>query len=345
MNKDLFDGCSVLVTGGTGSFGKTVIKHLLNTQAERIIVFSRDEKKQFDMGELVGSSRIKYVIGDVRDSRSLKYALSGVDFVFHAAALKHVPSCEFNPFEAVATNILGTQNVIDACIDSRVKKLVCLSTDKAVSPVNAMGLSKALMEKLVAASAERAESEGLDVCCTRYGNVLGSRGSVVPIFLSQIKNGRPLTITNPLMSRFVMTLEESVDLVFKAFEGGGGGDVLVKKVGACTIDALADAVIAKCGLDKYQKSYIGVRPGEKMYETLLSSEEISRSVEWDGFIKVRNQIGVIDSRSFYDGLGESSFDTTSALTITDFNSDNAMVLSHEELVAKLNAVDKLGNNY
>ncbi len=272
---DYFSGKSILITGGTGSFGTTILRTFLNLPVSEIRIYSRDEKKQEDQRTAMGDPRLKYHIGDVRDLRSLQTACRGVDFIFHAAALKQVPSCEFHPMEAVQTNVLGTNNVLDAAIYENVERVVCLSTDKAVYPINAMGISKAMMEKVMVAKARSAVGTKTTICGTRYGNVLASRGSVVPLFLSQIQKGLPLTITDPEMTRFVMTLDQAVDLVLHAFEHGNNGDIFVQKAPAVTIRDLALATQAVAGQPDSPIRIIGTRHGEKLYETLLSREEMA----------------------------------------------------------------------
>jgi UDP-glucose 4-epimerase len=282
----MFDNSTILVTGGTGSFGNIVTRHFLNnTKAREIRVFSRDEKKQEDMRMELNNPRVKYFIGDVRDYRSVENALRGVDFVFSAAALKQVPSCEFYPLEAVQTNVLGTENVLNACIANGVKKIVVLSTDKAVYPVNAMGMSKALMEKVAVAKSRQVETSQLNISATRYGNVMASRGSVIPLFIKQIREGKPLTVTDPTMTRFLMSLEDAMALVFFAFENAKGGDIFVQKAPASTIMDLAQAV-KEIFNAKSEIRVIGTRHGEKKHETLLSREERVRSEDLGGYYRI-----------------------------------------------------------
>ena len=276
---------NILITGGTGSFGKTVVEYLLNKNIGEIRVFSRDEAKQDFMRSTVNDDRVKYYIGDVRDKNSLTKALKGVDYVFHAAALKQVPSCEFFPMQAVYTNIIGSENVIDASVENGVKKVVCLSTDKAVLPVNAMGMSKAMMEKIAQAwSRNLSESETV-ISCTRYGNVMASRGSVIPRFIEQIKNNQPITITEPSMTRFIMALPESVELVEYAFKNARQGDTFVKKAPACTVQDLAQA-LKNLFNSSVETRIIGMRHGEKIYETLVSQEELSRAEDMGDFYRI-----------------------------------------------------------
>ena len=288
MSDSVFKGKTLLITGGTGSFGHTVLKHFLTTDIGEIRIFSRDEKKQDDMRHdlqvkyPVESQKVKFYIGDVRDINSVNNAMFGVDYIFHAAALKQVPSCEFFPIEAVKTNVLGTENVLTAAIDAGVKAVICLSTDKAAYPVNAMGTSKAMMEKVIVAKSRTVDPKKTKICCTRYGNVMCSRGSVIPLFIDQIKNGRPITITDPNMTRFIMSLEEAVDLVVFAFQNAESGDIMVQKAPACTIEVLAKAVSELFGGSGEIRN-IGIRHGEKMYETLLTNEECAHAFDMGNF--------------------------------------------------------------
>ena len=274
----MLKGKKLLITGGTGSFGNAVLKRFLDTEVEEIRIFSRDEKKQVDMRRVYQNDKIQYYIGDVRDLNSIRQAMYDIDYVFHAAALKQVPNCEFFPLEAVKTNVLGTDNVLTAAIDSGVKKVICLSTDKAAYPVNAMGASKALMEKVFIARARTVSPDRTLICGTRYGNVMCSRGSVIPLFIEQIKAGKPLTVTNPNMTRFMMSLEEAVDLVLFTFAHAQSGDIMVQKAPACTIGILAQALQELFGI-KNEIQVIGVRHGEKLYETLLTKEECVNAVD------------------------------------------------------------------
>ena len=286
-----FTGKTLMITGGTGSFGNAVLNHFLKTDIAEIRIFSRDEKKQDDMRHDFQvrmpevADKIKFFIGDVRDLASVKNAMHGVDYIFHAAALKQVPSCEFFPMEAVKTNVIGTDNVLTAAIEAGVKNVVCLSTDKAAYPVNAMGTSKAMMEKVVIAKSRTVSPEKTKICCTRYGNVLCSRGSVVPLWIDQIRAGKPITITEPSMTRFVMSLEEAVDLVLFAFEKGVSGDILVQKAPSCTIETLAKAV-TELFAPGHEIRVIGIRHGEKMYETLLTNEECANAIDLGDFYRV-----------------------------------------------------------
>lgn len=288
----MFKDKTLLITGGTGSFGNAVLNRFLSTDIKEIRIFSRDEKKQDDMRKKYNNQKLKFYIGDVRDYRSILNATRGVDFIYHAAALKQVPSCEFHPMEAVKTNVLGTENVLEAAIANEVKRVVCLSTDKAVYPINAMGISKAMMEKVMVAKSRNVNSNKTVICGTRYGNVMASRGSVIPLFVDLIKAGRPLTITDPNMTRFMMTLEDAVDLVLYAFEHGNNGDIFVQKAPAATIDTLAIALKELLNVERHPVNVIGTRHGEKLYEALLSREEMIAAIDM-GIITVFHQICVI----------------------------------------------------
>ena len=330
-----FSGKTLLITGGTGSFGNAVLNRFLETDIKEIRVFSRDEKKQDDMRHEFQAKmpevaeKIKFYIGDVRDINSVRNAMPGVDYVFHAAALKQVPSCEFFPIEAVKTNVLGTDNVLTAAVEAGVKSVICLSTDKAAYPINVMGITKALAERTAIAKSRNVSEDGTRICCTRYGNVLCSRGSVVPLWIDQIKNGQNITITEPSMTRFIMSLEEAVDLVLFAFENGNNGDLFVKKAPACTIQVLAEAVCELFGGNKDNIRIIGIRHGEKLYETLLTNEECSKSIDMGDFFKV-----FADNRSLnYDKYFSDGDVKRSELT--EFNSNNTKLLSVEEVKAKL----------
>ena len=324
----MFAGKTLLITGGTGSFGNAVLKRFLDTDIKEIRIFSRDEKKQDDMRHLYHNDKIKYHIGDVRDLASIKNAMYGVDYVFQAAALKQVPSCEFFPMEAVKTNVFGTDNVLTACIEAGVKKVICLSTDKAAYPINAMGTSKARMEKVFVAKSRTVAPDRTMICGTRYGNVMCSRGSVIPLFIEQIKAGKPLTVTEPKMTRFIMSLEEAVDLVLFAFENAQSGDILVQKAPACTIEVLAQAVKELFHADNPVK-VIGIRHGEKMYETLLTKEECARATDLGNFYRVP-----CDKRDLnYDKYFVQG--DTEQVKLTEFNSDNTTRLDVEQVKEKL----------
>ncbi|MBO5944135.1 MAG: polysaccharide biosynthesis protein [Clostridia bacterium] len=330
----MFKGKTLLITGGTGSFGNTVLRRFLETDIGEIRVFSRDEKKQDDMRHEFQqkypevADKLKFYIGDVRDLQSVKNAMHGVDYIFHAAALKQVPSCEFFPVEAVKTNVLGTDNVLTAAIDEGVKCVICLSTDKAAYPVNAMGTSKAMMEKVVVAKSRTVSPEKTKICCTRYGNVLCSRGSVVPLWIDQIREGKPITITEPSMTRFVMSLEEAVDLVLFAFENGESGDILVQKAPACTIEVLAKAV-AELFAPETEIKVIGIRHGEKMYETLLTNEECANAIDMGDFYRVpADKRGLNYDKYFKDGDVER-------IQLSEFDSTNTSLMTVDEVKEKL----------
>ena len=334
-----FDGKVLLITGGTGSFGNAVLNRFICTNIKEIRIFSRDELKQDNMRHEYQakypqlSDKIKYYIGDVRDINSIKNAMHGVDYVFHAAALKQVPSCEFFPIEAVKTNVLGTENVLTAAIEAGVKRVVCLSTDKAAYPVNAMGTSKAMMEKVIIAKSRTVSPDKTSIMCTRYGNVLCSRGSVIPLFINQIKENKPLTLTDPDMTRFIMSLDEAVELVLFAFENGESGDILVQKAAATTIDVLASAVKKIFNYDKENK-IIGIRHGEKTYETLLTNEECSKAIDMGDFYKVP-----ADKRDLnYDNYLSIGTDRNG---LTEFNSNNTNLLTVEETVNKLMTIKSI----
>ncbi len=330
----MFKDKTLMITGGTGSFGNTVLRRFLQTDIGEIRVFSRDEKKQDDMRHEFQqtmpevSDKLKFYIGDVRDIQSVKNAMHGVDYIFHAAALKQVPSCEFFPVEAVKTNVLGTDNVLTAAIEEGVKCVICLSTDKAAYPVNAMGTSKAMMEKVVVAKSRTVAPERTKICCTRYGNVLCSRGSVVPLWIDQIREGKPITITEPAMTRFVMSLEEAVDLVLFAFENGESGDILVQKAPACTIEVLAQAV-KELFAPETEIKVIGIRHGEKMYETLLTNEECANAMDMGDFYRVpADKRSLNYDKYFKDGDKERN-------TLTEFNSNNTALWTVEQVKEKL----------
>lgn len=328
----LFAKKTLLITGGTGSFGNAVLNRFLKTDIGEIRIFSRDEKKQDDMRHEFQAKmpevaeKISFYIGDVRDLQSVKNAMHGVDYIFHAAALKQVPSCEFFPIEAVKTNVLGTENVLTAAIEAGVKNVVCLSTDKAAYPVNAMGTSKAMMEKVIVAKARTTNTT--KICCTRYGNVMCSRGSVIPLWIDQIRAGNPITITEPSMTRFIMSLDEAVDLVLFAFEHGVNGDILVQKAPACTIETLAKAVTGLFNPETEIK-VIGIRHGEKMYETLLTNEECAHAIDMGDFYRVpSDNRGLNYDKFFKDGDVERN-------TLSEFNSNNTELLTVEQVKEKL----------
>ena len=330
----MFAGKTLLITGGTGSFGNAVLNRFLATDIGEIRIFSRDELKQDDMRHFYQreypeySGKLKFYIGDVRDPQSIAKAMHGVDFIFHAAALKQVPSCEFFPIEAVKTNVLGTENVLQCAVEAGVQKVICLSTDKAAYPVNAMGTSKAMMEKVIVAKSRTIEPEKTSICCTRYGNVLCSRGSVVPLFINQIRESKPLTITDPTMTRFVMSLEEAVELVVYAFQNAESGDIMVQKAPACTIGVLAQAVKELFHAENEIK-VIGIRHGEKMYETLLTNEECANAIDMGNFYRVPADKRTLNyDKYFTDGNVKRN-------ELTEFNSNNTELMSVEDVKKKL----------
>lgn len=330
----LFKDKTLLITGGTGSFGNAVLSRFLKTDISEIRIFSRDEKKQDDMRHEFqakmpeASDKISFFIGDVRDLASVKNAMHEVDYIFHAAALKQVPSCEFFPLEAVKTNVMGTDNVLTAAIEAGVKSVICLSTDKAAYPVNAMGTSKAMMEKVIVAKSRTVSPEKTKICCTRYGNVMCSRGSVIPLWIEQIKQGKPITVTEPSMTRFIMSLDEAVDLVLFAFENGISGDILVQKAPACTIEVLAKAV-TELFLPATEIKVIGIRHGEKMYETLLTNEECAGAVDMGAFYRVPcDKRDLNYDKYFKDG-------DINRNPLTEFNSNNTQLLTVAQVKEKL----------
>lgn len=333
----LFKNKTLLITGGTGSFGNAVLNRFLGTDIGEIRIFSRDEKKQDDMRHEFQvkmpdvADKIKFYIGDVRDIASVRNAMHGVNYIFHAAALKQVPSCEFFPIEAVKTNVLGTENVLVAAIEAGVENVVCLSTDKAAYPVNAMGTSKAMMEKVIVAKARTTNKT--KICCTRYGNVMCSRGSVIPLWIDQIKSGNPVTVTDPNMTRFIMSLDEAVDLVLFAFEHGQSGDILVQKAPACTIQTQAEAVCELFGADKNNIKIIGIRHGEKMYETLLTNEECAHAVDMGDFYRVPCDKRGLNYDKYFN-LGD-----TQRNPLVEFDSNNTQLLTVEETKAILSSLE------
>lgn len=329
----IFENKVLMITGGTGSFGNAVLKRFIDTDIKEIRIFSRDELKQDNMRHEYKNEKIKYYIGDVRNIAALNDAMAGVDYVFHAAALKEVPSCEFFPLEAVKTNVIGTENVLTAAIAQGVKRVICLSTDKAAYPINAMGVSKAMMEKIAVAKSRTVDPEKTSIMCTRYGNVMYSRGSVIPLFVNQIKQGKQLTLTEPSMTRFIMSLDEAVDLVMFAFEHGQSGDILVQKASATTIEVLAEAVKKLFDYEK-ENIIIGLRHGEKMYETLLTNEECANAIDMGNFYRVPS-----DKRDLnYDNYLSKG---TKRNGITEFNSSNTKLLSVEETMKKLHEIQEL----
>ena len=333
----IFKDKTLMITGGTGSFGNAVLNRFLRTDIGEIRIFSRDEKKHDDMRHEYQvkypdvAHKIKFYIGDVRSLQSCKSAMPGVDYIFHAAALKQVPSCEFFPMEAVKTNVIGTDNVLTAAIEAGVKAVICLSTDKAAYPINAMGITKAIEEKIAVAKSRY--SGGTKICCTRYGNVMCSRGSVIPLWIDQIRNGNPITLTEPTMTRFIMSLEEAVDLVLFAFEHGQNGDILVQKAPACTIQTQAEAVCELFGGRKEDIKVIGIRHGEKLYETLLTNEECAKAEDLGDFYRVpADNRGLNYDKYFKEGEADRN-------TLSEFNSNNTRMLTVEETKAKIAALE------
>lgn len=337
----LLSNKTLLITGGTGSFGNAVIKRFLQTDIGEIRVFSRDEKKQDDMRQNYSNAKLKFYIGDVRDAHSLTAAMRGVDYVFHAAALKQVPSCEFHPMQAVRTNVLGCENVLEAAIAAHVKKVVCLSTDKAVYPINAMGMSKAMMEKVMVAASRNLEGTDTVICGTRYGNVMASRGSVIPLFVQQVLDGSSITITDPTMTRFMMTLADAVDLVLFAFENGRNGDIFVQKAPAATMEVLSRAILELMGKSSHPVAIIGARHGEKLYESLLGKEERARANDLGDYFRVAPDGRDLNYAKFVDA-GEDRI--TGALHGEEYNSHNTTRLDVEgmkKLLLRLEFMQKI----
>ncbi|WP_040486409.1 nucleoside-diphosphate sugar epimerase/dehydratase [Listeria grayi] len=328
----MFNGKTILITGGTGSFGNAVTKRFLDTNIKEIRIFSRDEKKQDDLRKKYHNPKLKFYIGDVRDPASIEVAMRGVDFVFHAAALKQVPSCEFFPMEAVKTNVLGTENVVETAIKANVKKVICLSTDKAAYPINAMGISKAMMEKVFVAKSRNVDTNQTLICGTRYGNVMASRGSVIPLFIEKIKNKEPLTITDPQMTRFLMSLEEAVELVIHAFKHAETGDIMVQKAPASTIGDLAKALLELFKVDN-EVQIIGTRHGEKKAETLLTREEYAQAEDMGNYFRIPADSRDLNYSNYFE-------DGSEAITEAyEYNSENTHRLSLEEIKSKLIALD------
>ena len=321
----MFSGKTLLITGGTGSFGNALVKRFINSDIDEIRILSRDEKKQDAMRRKYGNEKLKFYLGDTRDRLSIGDAIKGSNYVFHAAALKQVPSCEFFPIEAVKTNILGSENVIDLSINYEVEKVICLSTDKAVQPVNAMGMTKALMEKVLVSKSLALNSEKTLICGTRYGNVMASRGSVIPLFIQQVRDQRPLTITNPNMTRFMMSLDNAIDLVLFAFENGNQGDIYIQKSPGASIDTIAKAVLSYLGKSGYPIDLIGERHGEKMHEVLLSKNERVKSTELEKYFKISADVRSLNYEKYFELGEESNVDTE------DYNSANTFQLSVTEL--------------
>jgi len=328
----MFKNKILLITGGTGSFGNAVLRRFLESDIKEIRIFSRDELKQDDMRKKYNNSKIKFYLGDVRDLNSIKDAVKNVDYIFHAAALKQVPVCEFYPMQAVATNVIGTENVLNAAIDAKVKKVIVLSTDKAVYPINAMGMSKAIMERVALSKSRNLDEKETMIACTRYGNVMASRGSVIPIFINQIKNDEPITITNPDMTRFMMSLDEAVDLVLFAFKNGNNGDIFVQKAPAATVEVLASTLAKIFQKPNHEIKVIGTRHGEKLYETLLTKEEMVKAIEMNNYYKIP-----IDGRDLnyeiYEEIGENKI--TQALEYHSHNTKRVSTYELEEMLLNL----------
>ena len=337
----MFNNKTLLISGGTGSFGNAVLRRFLDSDLREIRIFSRDEKKQDDMRKRYNNAKLKFYIGDVRDYRSVEHAMRGVDFVFHAAALKQVPSCEFHPMQAVQTNILGTENVLTAAISAGVKRVVCLSTDKAVYPINAMGISKAMMEKVMVATSRNLEGTGTVICGTRYGNVMASRGSVIPLFVDQVRSGKPITITDPTMTRFMMTLNDAVDLVLYAFEHGNNGDIFVQKAPACTMETLAHAVLAHMNMPDHPIQVIGTRHGEKLYEVLLGREEMACAQDRGDYFRIPPDVRDLNYAKYVEQGDRRLTQTTHG---EDYNSQNTVRLELDgmkELLLKLDFIVRI----
>lgn len=334
----MFKGKKLLITGGTGSFGNAVLKRFLDSDIAEVRIFSRDEKKQDDMRKRYDSAKLKFYIGDVRDYQSVLNATRGVDYIFHAAALKQVPSCEFHPMEAVKTNVIGTENVLEAAIQNEVRRVVCLSTDKAVYPINAMGISKAMMEKVMVAKSRNLDQTKTVICGTRYGNVMASRGSVIPLFIEQVRAGKPLSITDPNMTRFMMTLADAVDLVLYAFEHGNNGDLFVQKAPAATVETLAIALTSLLGKPEHPVQVIGTRHGEKLYEALLSREEMACADDMGNYFRVPPDLRDLNYSKFVE-QGEEKISRTE-----DYNSHNTErldVTGMQELLLKLEFIQAI----
>jgi UDP-N-acetylglucosamine 4,6-dehydratase len=332
----MFEGKILLITGGTGSFGNAVLRRFLNSGLAEIRIFSRDEKKQDDMRKRYAHQKLKFYVGDVRDSRSVSAAMRGVDYVFHAAALKQVPSCEFHPMEAVRTNVLGTENVLDTAIAAGVRRVVCLSTDKAVYPINAMGISKAMMEKVMVATSRNLEGTNTVICGTRYGNVMASRGSVIPLFVEQVRAGKAMTITDPSMTRFMMTLDDAVDLVLYAFEQGNNGDIFVQKAPAATVQVLAQAILELMGRPDHPVNEIGTRHGEKLYEALLGREEMACAEDLGSYYRVPPDARDLNYAKFVE---EGERRITQSTHGEDYNSHNTTRLDVAGMKALLLKLD------
>jgi UDP-N-acetylglucosamine 4,6-dehydratase/5-epimerase len=341
MKVSMFTNKTLLITGGTGSFGDAVLKRILDTDISEIRIFSRDEKKQDDMRKRYGHPKLKFYIGDVRDLRSIASAMRGVDYVFHAAALKQVPSCEFHPMQAVRTNVLGTENLLEAAVMAGVKRVVCLSTDKAVYPINAMGISKAMMEKVMVAASRNLEATGTVICGTRYGNVMASRGSVIPLFVEQVLAGKPITLTDPAMTRFMMTLDDAVELVLYGFEHGSNGDIFVQKAPAATVGVLTQAILELMGKPDHTVNVIGTRHGEKLYETLLGREEMACAEDRGDYFRVPPDARDLNYAKFVEQGDQRN---TASSHAEDYNSHNTTrldVAGMKALLLKLNFIQQI----
>lgn len=337
----MFSDKKLIITGGTGSFGNAVLKRFLDTDIAEIRIFSRDEKKQDDMRKRYSNPKLKFYIGDVRDPRSLTQAFRGIDFCFHAAALKQVPSCEFYPMEAVRTNVLGTENVLEAAVNAGVKRVVCLSTDKAVYPINAMGISKAMMEKVMVAASRNLEGTGTVICGTRYGNVMASRGSVIPLFVDLVQSGKPITVTDPLMTRFMMTLGDAVDLVLYAFEHGNNGDIFVQKAPAATVEVMTQAILELMGKPDHPVNVIGTRHGEKLFEALLGREEMACAIDMGDYFRIPPDTRDLNYAKFVEQGAQRN---TQSAHGEDYNSHNTTRLDIEgtkKLLLKLEFIQRL----
>ncbi|KMN81743.1 MULTISPECIES: polysaccharide biosynthesis protein [Chromobacterium] len=341
MKMNSFKGKSLLITGGTGSFGNAVLQRFIDSDISEIRIFSRDEKKQDDMRKKYNNIKLKFYLGDVRDYRSIEQAMRGVHYVFHAAALKQVPSCEFHPMQAVWTNVLGTENVLMSAIAAGVKKVVCLSTDKAVYPINAMGISKAMMEKVMVATSRNLEGTGTTICGTRYGNVMASRGSVIPLFVEQVLAGKPITITNPDMTRFMMTLADAVDLVLYAFENGRNGDIFVQKAPAATVETLAHAILSHMKKENHPVHVIGTRHGEKLYEVLLSREEMACAEDMGEYFRVPPDGRDLNYTKFVEQGDQRLTRTSVGEDYNSHNTDRLAIDGMKELLIKLDFMQRI----
>lgn len=341
MSGSYFSGGTLLITGGTGSFGNAVLERFLQSDVKEIRIFSRDEKKQDDMRKRYNHPKLKFYIGDVRDSRSVAGAMRGVDFVFHAAALKQVPSCEFHPMQAVRTNVMGTENVLEAAIAAGVKRVICLSTDKAVYPINAMGISKAMMEKVMVAASRNLEDSGTVICGTRYGNVMASRGSVIPLFVNQVFEGKPITITDPTMTRFMMTLADAVDLVLYAFEHGNNGDIFVQKAPAATVEVLTRAILDLMGKPDHRVIIMGTRHGEKLYEALMGREEMACAEDMGDYFRIPPDGRDLNYAKFVDQGEARLTETLHGESYDSHNTTRLEVEGMKQLLLKLNFMRRI----